>query len=403
TLPVHLGEIVRTMGFQKSSSKLNFVVGKDISGDPVFADMNQMPHLLIAGTTGSGKSVCVNSIIISLLMRATPDEVKFLMIDPKMVELSGYDGIPHLISPVITDSKIAASTLKHWATKEMDRRYREFFAAGVRNIDAYNMKVGRFIGKEEKSFHKNKDADEDFVPQKMPYIVIIIDELADPMMIAPADVETTICRIAQMARATGMHLMIATQRPSVDVITGLIKANIPSRISFAVATQIDSRVILDMAGAEKLLGKGDMLWNPIGAMKPTRMQGAFVSDAEIERIIGHVKMQRPPEYYEEVLDIKKELSDSPTGEGMEKDELFAEAARIVVDSGQSSTSHLQRRMRIGYNRAARLMDELQEAGIVSAAEGDNKPRRIIASRQTLLEQGLIAGQDFEPEPANSQE
>ena len=398
-LPVHLGELLRTFGFQNSRSRVTFAVGKDISGEPVFADIAQLPHLLIAGTTGSGKSVCVNSLIISLLMRATPDEVKFLMINPKMVELSNYNEIPHLVAPVITDPKIASVTLKNWATKEMDRRYREFFVAGVRNIDAYNKKVERFERKEEKTFRKNGEAgDETFVPHKLPYIVIIVDELADLMMAAAADVETTICRIAQMARATGIHLVIATQRPSVDVITGLIKANVPSRISFAVATQVDSRVILDMAGAEKLLGRGDMLWNPIGAMKPLRMQGPYVSDTEIERVIAHVKAQRQPEYLDEVTDIKYE----PGGmmdEGREaRDELFAQAAQIIVDSGQSSTSHLQRRMRIGYNRAARLMDELEAVGIVSASEGENKPRRILASRQTLLELGLIAGEDFAAEP-----
>jgi S-DNA-T family DNA segregation ATPase FtsK/SpoIIIE len=302
------------------------------------------------------------------------------MIDPKMVELTTYMDIPHLMAPVVTDPKKAAVTLKDWVIREMDRRYKEFFNAGVRNIEAFNKKVEKF---------ESSGKEDEFVPERLPYIVVIIDELADLMMIAANEVETTICRIAQMARATGIHLVVATQRPSVDVITGLIKANIPSRISFAVATQIDSRVILDMSGAEKLLGRGDMLYSPIGAMKPTRVQGSFVSDEEIERIVDFVKAQASPEYSEEILNLRATGGDkNPVGKG-ERDSLFGEAARIIIEGGQASTSHLQRRLRIGYNRAARLMDEMTETGVVSQPEGENKPRKILMSLAALQDMGLI--------------
>jgi S-DNA-T family DNA segregation ATPase FtsK/SpoIIIE len=369
--PVRLKEIVRGKEFQDSPAKLLISIGKDLSGASIFGDLSKMPHLLIAGTTGSGKSVCINSLITSILLRATPDEVKMLMIDPKMVELSIYNGIAHLLAPVVTEPKRAAVTLKEWVIKEMERRYRLFHDSGSRNLQAYNRKVG-----EEES---------------LPYILVIVDELADLMMIAANDVEAAICRIAQMARATGIHLVIATQRPSVDVITGLIKANIPSRIAFAVATQIDSRVILDMSGAEKLLGRGDMLYNPIGAMKPMRAQGSFVTDKETERIIKFVKDQAEPEYLEEIVTIKGiEMSagaGSGEGEGG-KDSLFGEVAKLIIETGQASTSYVQRKFRIGYNRAARLMDEMETAGIVSAPEGENKPRRILASRETLKSLGV---------------
>jgi len=371
-LPVRLGEIVKEEDFQRHHSKLLIGLGKDLSGTPVFGDLAKMPHLLIAGTTGSGKSVCINALITSLLLRARPDEVKFVMIDPKMVEFTHYTDIPHLLAPIVTDPKKASRTLKEWVLHEMDRRYKAFYAAGVRNLEAYN-------GKAETS--RNTD--------KLPYIIIIIDELADMMMVAANEVETTICRIAQMARATGIHLVVATQRPSVDVITGLIKANIPSRISFAVATQVDSRVILDMSGAEKLLGRGDMLYHPVGAMKPFRLQGAFVSDEETERITDFIKKQAEPQYSQEIIDIETGM-DVPGGDGRDggRDDLFAEAVKIVVGGGQASTSHLQRRLRIGYNRAARLMDELEAAGVVSPLENDNKPRRITATTDTIKSLGI---------------
>jgi len=369
--PVRLKAIVETPEFQNNRSKLFIALGKDLSGTPIYGDLTKMPHLLIAGTTGSGKSVCINTLITSILLRARPDEVKFIMIDPKMVELSSYDGIPHLLAPVVTDAKKAAVTLKEWVMREMERRYKLFFEEGARNLAAYNRKV-----------------DEE---RKLPLIVVIVDELADMMMIAAAEVETTICRLAQMSRATGIHLVIATQRPSVDVITGLIKANIPSRIAFAVATQIDSRVILDSSGAEKLLGRGDMLYNPIGAMKPTRLQGSFVTDKEIEKIVKHVKNQAEANYLEEIVNLEIKL-DSDKGKGKEgseggvgsgRDALFDQAVRLILDTGTASTSYLQRKMRIGYNRAARLMDEIEDAKIVSAPEGDNKARRILATPEIL--------------------
>jgi len=367
-IPVRLKEIVRTAEFQNNASKLYLGIGKDLSGNPVFGDLTRMPHLLIAGTTGSGKSVCINSLITSILLRARPDEVKFMMIDPKMVELSVYEGIAHLVAPVVTDPRKASRMLKDGVIKEMERRYRLFHDAGVRNIQAYNHKV-----KEE----------------ALPYMVVIVDELADLMMVAATEVETTICRIAQMARATGIHLVIATQRPSVDIITGLIKANIPSRIAFAVATQVDSRVILDMAGAEKLLGRGDMLYNPIGAMKPIRVQGSFVTDRETERIIKFIKDQAEPEYLEDIASIKVE--EVGVGEGEEqagRDSLFGEVAKLIIESGQASTSYIQRKFRIGYNRAARLMDEMEAAGIVSPPEGELKTRRVTATREILKTLGV---------------
>lgn len=373
--PVRLKEIAQSKAFQHKASKLAFCLGKDLSGHPVIGDLAAMPHMLIAGTTGSGKSVCVNSIITSILLRAAPNEVKFIMIDPKMVELSIYNGIAHLLTPVVTNVKKAAITLKVWVLQEMNRRYELFHAAGARDILSYNNK-------------RSKEED------KLPRLVVIVDELADLMMVAANEVEGAICRIAQMARATGIHMVIATQRPSVDVITGLIKANIPSRIAFAVATQIDSRVILDSSGAEKLLGRGDMLYNPIGAMKPTRLQGSFVTDAETERVIDFIKKQCKPEYIEEIETIKAidfGPADAPgvgDGEGEGKDTLFGEVAKLIVATGQASTSYVQRKFRIGYNRAARLMDEMEAAGIVSVPEGENKPRRILATAESLKDKGV---------------
>lgn len=367
---VRLKEIVKTNEFQNNPSKLFIGLGKDLSGAPIFGDLAKMPHLLIAGTTGSGKSVCVNSIITSLLLRSRPDEVKFIMIDPKMVELSVYDDIPHLLAPVVTNPRKAALTLREWVMREMEHRYHLFYDAGARNLAAYNAKV----------------------EEKLPSIVVLIDELADLMMVAAAEVETTICRLAQMARATGIHLVIATQRPSVDVITGLIKANIPSRIAFAVATQIDSRVILDASGAEKLLGRGDMLYSPVGAMKPIRLQGSYVSDKETERIIKFVKEQAEPEYLEEITNLQLSDEEGTSLNGNQsspgRDALFVEAVKLVIESQIASTSYLQRKMRIGYNRAARLMDEIETAGVVSRPEGENKSRRITATMEILAQLGI---------------
>jgi S-DNA-T family DNA segregation ATPase FtsK/SpoIIIE len=371
--PVRLKEIATSKVFQNSPSKLTFCLGKDLAGQPIVDDLGRMPHLLIAGTTGSGKSVCINSIITSLLLRANPDEVKFIMIDPKMVELSMYNGIAHLLTPVVTNIKKAAITLKAWVLQEMNRRYELFHGNGSRNIEAYNKKIKG----EEK---------------KIPYLIVIVDELADLMMAAAHEVETSICRIAQMARATGIHMIIATQRPSVDVITGLIKANIPSRIAFAVATQIDSRVILDTSGAEKLLGRGDMLYSPIGAMKPTRLQGAFLTDHETERVVEFIRKQGEPDYIEEIATIKALDFESPGGNGDgesgDRDSLFGEVAKLIVNTGQASTSYVQRKFKIGYNRAARLMDEMESAGIVTAPEGENKPRRILATLDSLKTFGV---------------
>jgi DNA segregation ATPase FtsK/SpoIIIE, S-DNA-T family len=355
-LPVSFRDLVETQEFNKGSSKLTVALGKDIGGTPMLADLSKMPHLLIAGSTGSGKSVCMNSLIASILFKARPDEVKFLMVDPKMVELTTYNGIPHLIAPVVTDAKKAAAALR-WVVNEMENRYSLFAAAGVKDLTRFNaMLVSRSLGEEK----------------PLPLIVVLIDELADLMMVAPADVEDAICRLAQMARAAGIHLVVATQRPSVDVITGLIKANIPSRISFAVSSQTDSRTILDMGGAEKLLGKGDMLFFPVGAPKPVRVQGVYVSDKEIEDIVEYCKKQAKPEYQEGVTLVAKKAEDK----NMDEDELLPEAVRIFIESGQASISMLQRRLRIGYTRAARLMDIMESKGIVGGYEG-SKARAIL--------------------------
>ncbi|MDN5347733.1 MAG: segregation ATPase FtsK/SpoIIIE, family [Clostridia bacterium] len=352
---VFLREVLETPVFNESTSKLTVALGKDITGNPVIADLVKMPHLLIAGATGSGKSVCLNALICSMLFKATPKELKLLMIDPKMVELSQYNGIPHLLAPVITQPKKAATAL-HWMVNEMEKRYELFAAAGVKDISRFN----RLRYKET----EGKDI--------LPYIVILIDELADLMMVAPADVEDAICRLAQMARAAGIHLVVATQRPSVDVITGLIKANISSRIAFAVSSQVDSRTILDMAGAEKLLGRGDMLFLPSGASKPIRLQGAYVSDREVDDLVAYVKQQGRPEYDPDFLkneEVREEEEEAT-------DELFPAAVRVILETGQASISMLQRRLRIGYTRAARLMDMMEARGMVSGYEG-TKPREIL--------------------------
>lgn len=364
TTPVYLREVLESDAFQRGDSKLLMGLGKDITGNPVVADMRKLLHVLIAGATGSGKSVCVNSIVVSILYRALPHEVKLLMIDPKRVELAVYDGIPHLVTPVVTDPKQAAGALR-WAVKEMETRYTRFSEVGVRNIDSYN----RWVENQRKQGSEDPDAP---LPTPLPYIVIIIDELADLMMVAQHDVEDSICRLAQMARAAGLHLIIATQRPSVDVITGLIKANVPSRISFAVSSSHDSRTILDMVGAEKLLGKGDMLYYPIGSNKPTRAQGAFVSDKEVQDVVEFWKAQGQPDYDEAVITTEtvEESHDEVD------DELFDDAVRLVIDNDSASISMLQRRFRIGYSRAARLIDMMELRGIVGPYQG-SKPREVL--------------------------
>lgn len=360
---VTLREVIESNKFTDKESKLSFVLGKDISGLPIVDDLAKMPHMLIAGATGSGKSVCVNSLITSILYKASPDEVKFLLIDPKVVELSCYNGIPHLLLPVVTDPKKAAAAL-NWVVQEMTNRYKLFAQNSVRDLDSYNEK-----------FKDSKD-------EKLPKLVVIIDELADLMMVAPGQVEDAICRLAQMARAAGIHLIVATQRPSVDVITGVIKANIPSRIAFAVSSGADSRTILDMGGAEKLLGKGDMLFYPVGSSKPRRMQGAFVSDSEVNKVVEFIKNQVDNINYEE--DILEKISNSQKSNEEEVDELLSNAIELVVEAQQASISMLQRKFRIGYNRAARIIDEMESRGIVSENLG-SKPRNVLISREEFEE------------------
>ncbi|EIB7707030.1 DNA translocase FtsK [Listeria monocytogenes] len=358
--PVMLSELMNTEAFQSSTSPLTAALGLDISGTPIITDLQKMPHGLIAGATGSGKSVCINSLLVSLLYKATPDQLKLLLIDPKMVELAPYNRIPHLVSPVITDARAATVALK-WAVEEMERRYQLFSHTGVRNMEKYN----------EYASHP------DHTGEKLPYILIVIDELADLMMVAPNDVEESISRIAQKARACGIHMIVATQRPSVDVITGLIKANIPTRVSFSVSSQIDSRTILDASGAEKLLGKGDMLFLPSGASKPVRLQGTFVSDEEIDAVVAHVRSQGEADYiFEEQELLVKETAKENT------DELFEEACDFVLSQNAASTSLLQRHFRIGYNRAARLMESLENHQIVSGING-SKPRDVIITKDQL--------------------
>jgi len=355
---VPLRDVLESAEFNKSSSKLTVALGKDIAGQPIIADLAKMPHLLVAGATGSGKSVCINTLITSILFKATPQEVKLVLIDPKVVELSSYNGIPHLLTPVVTDAKKAAGALR-WAVKEMENRYSLFAETGVRDIARYNE-----TAKEE----------------RLPLIVIIIDELADLMMIAPVDVEDAICRLAQMARAAGLHLVLATQRPSVDVITGTIKANIPSRISFAVSSQVDSRTILDMGGAEKLLGKGDMLFYPVGSPKPVRVQGAYIGDNEVEDLLTFIKQQGTPDYIE--IGVTGEETIEKKDQEKFTDELLEEAVRMVLETGQASVSMLQRKFRIGYTRAARLIDAMEEMRIVGPNIG-SKAREIIMTSDQI--------------------
>ncbi|MBR5301621.1 MAG: DNA translocase FtsK [Clostridia bacterium] len=365
---VSLRDVLESQEMMREKSPTAVALGKSISGAPVVADMAKMPHVLIAGATGSGKSVCINTIINSIIYRASPKEVRLILIDPKVVELSVYNGIPHLLVPVVTDPKKASAALS-WAVVEMEHRYKRFETMGVRNIKGYNDAIG---------------PDE----EPMSKIIVIIDELADLMMVAPGEVEESICRLAQLARAAGIHLVIATQRPSVNVITGVIKANIPSRIAFAVSSQIDSRTILDSGGAEKLLGKGDMLYAPQGAGKPTRVQGCFVSDDEVQRIVDFVRGKHTAEYDEDVLEQmnaaaeedKAASADTPSG-GEPVDEMLAKAIELAVESGQVSISMLQRRLRVGYARAGRLVDEMTLRGIAGEAEGPTKPRTVLISRE----------------------
>ena len=357
---VTIRELIDSKEFKQADSKISFGVGRDIAGKAIVADLKSMPHLLIAGSTGSGKSVCINSIITSILYKADPDEVKLVLIDPKVVELGDYNGIPHLLIPVVTDATKAAASL-NWAVAEMTNRYKLFADNHVKDLAGYN------------EFLKSEGRKDETLPQ----VVIIIDELADLMMAAPSQVEESICRLAQLARAAGMHLIVATQRPSVDVITGLIKANIPSRIAFAVASQFDSRTILDMGGAEKLVGKGDMLYNPLGMGKPIRVQGCFISAEETHRVIDFVKNQQDAEYDNQVLDTINKGNAQGSG-GDSTDELFDEAVQFVIEAGKASTSLIQRRFRIGYNRAANIIDEMEARGIIGPADG-SKPRQVFAT------------------------
>jgi len=376
--PVSIHEVIGSRNFTDSKSKVSFAVGKDISGRCVVGDISKLPHLLIAGTTGSGKSVCTNSIITSLLYKATPEEVRLIMVDPKMVELGIYNGIPHLLIPVVTDPKKAAGALQ-WAVTEMMKRYRTFSEVGVRKLDEYNALAAKTEGME-----------------KMPNVVVLIDELADLMLVAAKEVEESICRVAQMGRASGMHLVIATQRPSADVITGLMKANIPSRIAFAVASAMESRIILDTMGAEKLVGRGDMLFAPLGSGKPQRVQGCFISDEEVARVVEFVKKSGTANYSDEVMhEIEQHAAEkeknakgvggsAPEAVDDEFDELISSAIEVVLETGQASVSMLQRRLKLGYARAARLVDQMEEKGVVGPFEG-SKPRQLLITKEQWQE------------------
>ena len=361
---VYMREVIGTADFANFKSKLAFALGKDIAGNPVVGDIARMPHLLIAGSTGSGKSVCINSLVTSILYKATPNEVKLVMVDPKAVELGVYNGIPHLLIPVVTDPRKAAGALQ-WAVNEMTNRYKLFADNNVRDLKGYN------------AWAKEHDSEE------LPQIVIIIDELADLMMVAPNDVEDSICRLAQMARAAGMHLVIATQRPSVDVITGIIKANVPSRIAFAVRQFVDSKTILDMGGAEKLLGKGDMLYFPIGTSKPMRVQGCFVSDKEVEQIVEFVKGQNEAVYDEDIIEKIERAGETPKAKdesaGREADVLLPRAVEMAIDAGQASVAMYQRHLKVGYQRAAKLIDQMEERGIIGPFDG-TKPREVLVTK-----------------------
>jgi S-DNA-T family DNA segregation ATPase FtsK/SpoIIIE len=387
---VSLREILGSDPFRTSTLRLPLALGKDISGVPVVADMARMPHLLVAGATGAGKSVSVNTMILSLLYTATPRDVRLIMVDPKMLELSVYEGIPHLLLPVVTNPKKAALALK-WAVREMERRYRLMAAKGVRSIDSYNRKVA-----DEESQHVSSEenaelaeailVEEEVAPSPgevlehghLPSIVVIVDELADLMMVAGREIEESIARLAQMARAAGIHLILATQRPSVDVITGLIKANFPARISFQVSSKTDSRTILDCNGAEALLGAGDMLFLPPGTGKLRRVHGAFVSDTEVERVVEFLRSQGEPTFDETLLTMKESSEGGGTDEEM--DPCYDQALAIVAEVRQASTSMLQRRLRIGYNRAARIIDMMEREGVVGPSDGSGKPREVLVSK-----------------------
>ena len=369
--------ILESPAFTSAKSKLTVAMGRDIAGNEIVTDIAKMPHGLIAGATGSGKSVCINTIIMSILYKATPEEVKLLMIDPKVVELGIYNGIPHLLVPVVTDPRKASGALG-WAVSEMEKRYKMFADRGVRDITGYN----KFV----------ETLGEDTEVEKMPHIVIIIDELADLMMTAPNEVEDSINRIAAKARAAGMHLIIATQRPSVDVITGVIKANIPTRIAFAVSSQVDSRTILDMAGAEKLLGRGDMLFSSVNSTKPSRMQGCFVSDEEVEAVVGFIKGDKKAEYDDNIMveierqaAVEKKQKTGLAEDGPEEDPMLMDAIKVVVENGQASTSLLQRKLKLGYARAARIVDEMEARGVVGPYDGP-RPRKVLITKEQLMEQ-----------------
>ena len=378
---VSLREIVETAQYktQVEKSKLSVALGKDITGETIIADLAKMPHLLIAGTTGSGKSVCLNAMIVSILFNASPDEVKLLMIDPKQVEFTVYNGIPHLLVPVVSDPRKAAGALG-WAVTEMLKRYKMFSEKNVRDIKGYN-----------------RLAREDDTLEVMPQVVIFIDELSDLMMAAPNEVEDSICRLAQMARAAGMHLVIATQRPSVNVITGIIKANIPSRIALSVSSQVDSRTIIDASGAEKLLGNGDMLFNPVGVSKPVRVQGCFLSDTEVENVVNFIKEQESSSYDDQVMEEierqaamekKKPAASEDSGDSDSSDEMLPKAIEVIVENQMASTTLLQRKLKLGYARAARLMDALEEKGVVGPFEG-SKPRKVLISKQQWMEMNAL--------------
>ena len=387
--PVRIRDVVESRTFTEHKSPVAFAVGKDIGGNCIVGDIARLPHVLIAGTTGSGKSVCTNSLIVSLLYKSTPEEVRFIMVDPKMVELAPYNGIPHLLIPVVTDPKKAAGALQ-WAVFEMMKRYKLFSEHGVKDLAGYNALARQ---------------DEEL--KTMPTVVVVIDELADLMLVAAKEVEESICRVAQMGRAAGMHLVIATQRPSSDVITGLMKANIPSRIAFAVASSLESRIILDTTGAEKLVGKGDMLYAPLGAGKPTRVQGCFITPEEIERVVGFVKTTGEAEYSREVMDkIEQAVKEKEKGGGgktsaepaeaqEDGDELLPAAVEVVLETGQASVSMLQRRLKLGYSRAARLVDQMEERGIVGPFEG-SKPRQLLIDKAKWQE--LQMSKQPQPEP-----
>ena len=381
---VRLTEILSSDAFKNSSSSLSLALGKDISGNPVVADLAKMPHLLVAGTTGSGKSVGLNAMLLSLLFKSDPEEVRMILIDPKMLELSVYDGIPHLLTPVITDMSNASNGLR-WCVAEMDRRYKLMSLTGVKSLAAYNKKIKDAENNDKQIVNPLNEDEEEFL-ETLPSIVVVVDEFADMMMLVGKKLEHLIARIAQKARAAGIHLILATQRPSVDVITGLIKANMPTRIAFQVSTKIDSRTILDQGGAEQLLGDGDMLYFPPGVGVPKRVHGAFVGDDEVHRVVSDMKSKAEPNYVEEIISSKQETgpitgwTTSETSSDEEQDELYDEAVNFVIDSRRASISAVQRKLRIGYNRAARLIETMEEAGIVSEMSSNGSREVLVPKR-----------------------